>query len=325
VNPIGSDQITDESIVSADIDDGSVAPADLSSATASTDEALIFNGTDVVWGTPATAVNTDGTTITGNGLNTDLSVGAIGSSEITDGSIATVDLNTDAVTDTELADGAVDAGAIQTGAVTSDGVLDGTLTTADFGSGVVTSTVLADGVVTTAKLSPTPPTDGGGDQVLTWSDPSNELVWQAEGTLSSSIRWKENVQPLANPVDLVERMRGVRYDWTESGEADVGVIAEEVAEVLPELVEFDESGRARAVHYAKLAAVLIEATKAQQQAMDAKAQTIEDQRRTIERQQDEIDALKSRMDRLERLVDQVTASGSTASESDASSAGDARQ
>jgi DNA anti-recombination protein RmuC len=110
------------------------------------------------------------------------------------------------------------------------------------------------------------------------------------------------VRTLADPVALVEQLRGVRYTWTESGQADVGVIAEEVAKVLPEVVAFEEDGQARGVNYGKLVSVLIEATKAQQQ---------------------EIESLRGRVERLEQLIRQRAASSApenTASPTDTAAA-----
>jgi hypothetical protein len=95
----------------------------------------------------------------------------------------------------------------------------------------------------------------------------------------------------------------VRYTWTESGEPDVGVIAEEVAEVLPEVVAFEDDGQARGVNYGKLVSVLIEAAKAQQQDLDAKEQT-------IAQQQKDIGALRARVARLEQLVQQQLSAAS---------------
>jgi polyhydroxyalkanoate synthesis regulator phasin len=97
----------------------------------------------------------------------------------------------------------------------------------------------------------------------------------------------------------------------------VGVIAEEVAAVLPEVVAFEEDGRARGVNYGKLVSVLIEATKEQQQSLESKAQTIQAQGEVIEKQQTEIEALKERMNRLERLVEQAAGAPSEGAAADA--------
>ena len=282
VGSIGSGQITDGSVTSADISDGTVAPADMSSATATTaDQALMFDGTNVVWGNPSANVTSDGTTIIGDGTSTNaLSIPAGG------------------VGETQIATGAVGSDEVALNALTADDLASASVTTDEIEDGAVANVDLADGAVSAASLSAGSPTD---NFVLTYdSGEADSLRWGDPAVLASSIRWKENVRTLDDALSLVEELRGVRYDWTESGAADVGVIAEEVAAVLPELVDFEDDGQARGVHYAKLVAVLIEATKAQQTELETKDQT-------IARQQDEIDAMKQRMDRLERLVEQVAA------------------
>jgi hypothetical protein len=88
-------------------------------------------------------------------------------------------------------------------------------------------------------------------------------------TLTSDARLKENVATLENALDIVGSLRGVRFDWKEDmGDlagvgSDIGVIAQEVAEVVPEVVHETESGFLT-VDYAKLVPVLIEAINAQQ-------------------------------------------------------------
>ena len=90
---------------------------------------------------------------------------------------------------------------------------------------------------------------------------------------SSDNRLKENVQLLNNPLELIEQIRGVRFDWTDSyiesrgGEDnffvrkhDIGVIAQEVEKILPEIVAMRTDGYL-AVKYEKLVPLLIEAIK----------------------------------------------------------------
>ncbi|MBI4579031.1 MAG: tail fiber domain-containing protein [Planctomycetes bacterium] len=90
--------------------------------------------------------------------------------------------------------------------------------------------------------------------------------WQTR----SSKRWKTNVKPIANPVQKVQRLRGVEFNWKGTGKSDIGLIAEDVAQVVPEVVSFEESGKdAQSVDYARLTAVLIEAVKTQQAQIEA--------------------------------------------------------
>ena len=56
-----------------------------------------------------------------------------------------------------------------------------------------------------------------------------------------------------------------RFRWKADGKHDIGLIAEEVGEVIPEVVAYEENGKdAKSVDYARLVAVLIEAVKEQQ-------------------------------------------------------------
>jgi len=81
---------------------------------------------------------------------------------------------------------------------------------------------------------------------------------------SSDERLKDNVVEISNALDRVEKLRGVSFDWNDKQSVysghDIGVIAQDVEEVLPELVENRDNGY-KAVKYDKLTAVLIEAVK----------------------------------------------------------------
>ncbi len=89
-------------------------------------------------------------------------------------------------------------------------------------------------------------------------------------TGSSSIRFKENVSEITNAIDIVKQLRGVRFNWKKEygGEKDVGVIAEELDKVLPELVKHESNGKAFGVEYARITSVLIEAVKEQQELIE---------------------------------------------------------
>jgi hypothetical protein len=81
----------------------------------------------------------------------------------------------------------------------------------------------------------------------------------------SSRRWKTNIQTLDHALGKVEQLRGVSYELKANGKHEVGVIAEEVGAVVPEVVTWDKNGTdAQSVDYSRLTALLIEATKEQQ-------------------------------------------------------------
>ena len=85
---------------------------------------------------------------------------------------------------------------------------------------------------------------------------------------SSDKNLKENIETISNAMSIVVSMSGVRFDWNEIAremypertERDIGVIAQEVENVLPEIVTNRENGY-KAVKYEKIIPVLIQAIK----------------------------------------------------------------
>jgi len=83
--------------------------------------------------------------------------------------------------------------------------------------------------------------------------------------VSSDKRFKENIVNISNPLDKLNKINGVSFTWNEishkeTGKKDIGVIAQEIEEVFPEIVETRDNGY-KAVDYPKLTALLIEAVK----------------------------------------------------------------
>ena len=84
---------------------------------------------------------------------------------------------------------------------------------------------------------------------------------------SSDARLKENIQPIQNALEKVESISGNTYDWKEGYDAvhshkgnDVGVIAQEIEAILPQIVTNRDNGF-KAVQYEKIVPLLIEAIK----------------------------------------------------------------
>ena len=89
------------------------------------------------------------------------------------------------------------------------------------------------------------------------------LVASGDVTAFSDARVKENVETISNALDSVKQMRGVTYNKIGEEKQSVGVIAQELEEVVPQLVHTDEEGM-KSVAYGNITAVLIEALKEQQ-------------------------------------------------------------
>jgi hypothetical protein len=112
----------------------------------------------------------------------------------------------------------------------------------------------------------------------------------------SSREWKENIRPIDNPLEIVSRLTGVRFDWKDAheGAADIGFIAEEVGEVLPEIVTYSADGtRAEAMDYARVTPLLVEAVKE----LDAQSRAKEAR----------IAELEARLERLEAMLEVAVA------------------
>ena len=83
------------------------------------------------------------------------------------------------------------------------------------------------------------------------------------GTLTenSSIRYKDNIETLKYGLDNVLKMRGVSYIKKDTGVKEIGLIAEELNEIVPELVNKNEEGLPDSVSYGRVVSYLIEAIK----------------------------------------------------------------
>jgi len=95
--------------------------------------------------------------------------------------------------------------------------------------------------------------EGGGDMIA-----DGYSYW-------SSRRFKTDIHPLLGALDKVEQLQGVSYVRKSNGKPEIGVVAEDAAQVVPELVSSNpKTGEVEGVDYSRLTALLIEAVKSQQ-------------------------------------------------------------
>jgi len=93
-------------------------------------------------------------------------------------------------------------------------------------------------------------------------DASNDIVAYS----TSDIRLKDNIKSIDKALDKVNKIQGIEFDWVEKEEVhgnsghDIGVIAQEIEKVLPDVVTTRDNGY-KAVKYEKLVPLLIEAIK----------------------------------------------------------------
>lgn len=94
---------------------------------------------------------------------------------------------------------------------------------------------------------------------------------------SSDARFKSNINPIENPLQKVQQLRGVTFDWKTkefperafSDNRALGFIAQEVEKVLPEVVQTEKTVEGyKSVQYDKVVALLVEAIKEQQKQIE---------------------------------------------------------
>ena len=127
------------------------------------------------------------------------------------------------------------------------------------------------------------------------------VVFAACGVLScSDIRYKKNISPLTNVLSEIQVLNGTYYYWDKENHPDknfsdhrqIGILAQELEKVYPELVHTDKEGY-KTVDYSRLSPILLEAIKEQQQ-------MIELQNTKLETQQEQIDFLMKEMEVLKK-------------------------
>lgn len=102
---------------------------------------------------------------------------------------------------------------------------------------------------------------------------------------SSDSRFKTNILPIENPLQKVLKLRGVTFDWKTkefpnrmfSENRAIGFIAQEVEQVIPEVVQTENSTEGfKSVQYDKVVALLVEAIKEQQKQIEQLQQKVKE-------------------------------------------------
>jgi len=126
---------------------------------------------------------------------------------------------------------------------------------------------------------------------------------------TSSRRFKREVKPIEDALAKVQKLNGVTFQWDEAhgGARDIGFIAEEVAEVLPEVVQRDaDTNAVEGMNYGHVAAVAVEGIKAQQREID----DLRSRNAALEK---ELSALKAQMALIASQVGDLTRASAASS------------
>lgn len=230
----------------------------------------------------------------------------------------------------------VTSGMIAQGAVTTDEILDGTITATDFNAGFIDQTTDLDnglcsnyqilihqsgtwGCLTdafshtgsngidVANFGPAgAPTSGVVEVNVAWWD--NRYVNESGDTMTgpleipqlfrtSDARKKKNITSFENSLETLKKLKGVRFDWKNSGESDIGFIAQEVEEIVPEVVNTNEKGM-KSVAYTNLLAITVNAL----QELSKKVVSLFEMKKESEVSEQEIIFLKRKNELLRKKI-----------------------
>lgn len=133
-------------------------------------------------------------------------------------------------------------------------------------------------------------TASGGTQVFI--DSNGQL-----GTITSSLRFKEDVADMGTASESLMKLRPVTFHYKTDGShlLQYGLIAEEVAKVYPDLVQYDEQGKPFTVRYHLINAMLLNELQKQHEREEALQSQVAEQKAKLEEQE-------ARLKRLEALL-----------------------
>lgn len=150
---------------------------------------------------------------------------------------------------------------------------------------------------------------GASNEVGIGGAPSGSYKLEVFGKLktnaineTSDVRYKKDIKTVENALDKVLALRGVTYLWKTDEFPDkgfdsskqLGLIAQEVEKIVPEVVKTDEKGF-KTVEYSKLVALFFEAFKEQQKQLDK-----------LSGDKDRIKKLEEEMSAIRKLLETLT-------------------
>ncbi len=89
----------------------------------------------------------------------------------------------------------------------------------------------------------------------------------------SDIRYKTNIRPISNALDKINQLEGVYFNWKSNNIQEIGLIAQQVEPIIPEVVTTDSEGY-KGLDYRKLTSLLIQGIKEQQIQIKSQQQQI---------------------------------------------------
>ncbi len=136
---------------------------------------------------------------------------------------------------------------------------------------------------------------GGGHRLSVGIEGDNSYALANKWDEYSDVRLKENITPIQDALETVKSLNGVNYTWKNSGENDIGFIAQEVEKTNPNLVHTHSETGFKSMTYGRLTPLLTEAIKEQQK-------QIERLRKENSDLQDDLSILRQDIEALKEII-----------------------
>ena len=173
------------------------------------------------------------------------------------GSVNTTALGADCVTAAKIGDNVIDSEHYAADSIDAEHLAPNSVNTDAIIDNAVKTAHITDGHVTAAKIPSS----------AALSIASLTATGDITSNTSSDMALKENIINIPNPLEKISKIGGYMFDWKDHGYEhvhgeghDTGIIAQEIEEILPEIVNTRESG-IKAVNYMKLIPLLVESIK----------------------------------------------------------------
>jgi hypothetical protein len=139
----------------------------------------------------------------------------------------------------------------------------------------------------------------------------NGFIYSIDSYKSSDKKFKKNIHTIENALELINQLRGVRFDWRVEDYPDnnfnnkrqIGFIAQEFENILPELVQTTELGKA--ITYEKITPVLVEGIKALSKQLKELENKISLQDEIIQYQKSIIENHENQLNELRELIERI--------------------
>lgn len=105
---------------------------------------------------------------------------------------------------------------------------------------------------------------GAGTNALKWNTSTGAITYD-----TSSSRYKDNIRNSIYGLNHVMQMRSAQFEYKDTGRSDVGLIAEELQPIIPELVGVNKEGQADSVSYDRIVSVLVKAIQELKESLDS--------------------------------------------------------